>query len=123
MLALLYVAVESLRRSWFYGVLPPWTSAAARTCVTFIRLAFLIITAWIVVRGVRAKPQEGWFAVPAITAVSVGLFADELTLLGIPGIWFPFGTGVSRTQYAYAAFDIAMLMLLVTRSAWRSPTC
>ena len=47
--------------------------------------------------------------------VSVGLFAQELSNLHIPGIWFPFGTGVSRAQFAYAAFDLAMFALLMRR--------
>ncbi|MFT3698764.1 MAG: hypothetical protein QM831_36795 [Kofleriaceae bacterium] len=49
-----------------------------------------------------------WILIP----IAIGQIADELSLLGVPGIWFPFGIGVSRTQFAYAAF-IALL-------AWRS---
>jgi hypothetical protein len=33
--------------------------------------------------------------------------------LGVPGIWFPFGVGVSRTQYAYAAMVVGLAILLV----------
>jgi hypothetical protein len=36
-------------------------------------------------------------------------------MLHVPGIWFPFGTGVSRTEYAYAAFDVALFVLLLHR--------
>jgi hypothetical protein len=116
-LMLLYMASECTRRSWFYGVLPPWVSTAARTCSMLVRLSFLITTVWTVARGVRRNPKEGWFVVPAVVSLSVGLFADELSLLGAPGIWFPFGVGVSRTQYAYAAFDIAFAGLLLRRMA------
>ena len=33
----------------------------------------------------------------------------------MPGIWFPFGIGVSRTQYAYA-IAIPLLALLIVRT-------
>jgi len=130
-LTLLYMAAECTRRSWFYGVLPPWASTVSRTCSMLVRLSFLIVTVWTVVRGVRRNPREGWLVAPAAVAMSVGLFADELSLAGVPGIWFPFGVGVSRTQYAYAAFDIAFAGLLfrqihLTRhaiSASRPPKC
>jgi hypothetical protein len=33
----------------------------------------------------------------------------------VPGIWFPFGIGVSRTQYIYAIV-IALLAVLLVRT-------
>jgi hypothetical protein len=66
-------------------------------------------------RALVQPSREKWFAIPAILLVSVGLFAQELSLIGIPGIWFPFGVGVSRTEYAYAIFDTVLLALLLRR--------
>jgi len=60
-------------------------------------------------------------ALPAIVMLSIGLFAQELSSLGIRGIWFPYGTGVSRTQYAYAIFDLLMFGLLLRRLAQFAP--
>jgi hypothetical protein len=35
--------------------------------------------------------------------------------LGVPGIWFPFGIGVSRTQYIYAiAVPLLALLIVLT---------
>jgi hypothetical protein len=45
-----------------------------------------------------------WILIP----LAIGQLANELSLLGVPGIWFPFGIGVSRTQFAYAALIIAL---------------
>jgi hypothetical protein len=50
--------------------------------------------------------------------VSIGLFATELSEIGFPGIWFPFGVGVSRTEYAYAAFGVVLFLYLLQR-LWR----
>ena len=46
-------------------------------------------------------------------------FADELSAVGVPGIWFPLGIGVSRTQYAYA-IAIPLLAFLILRTLFRA---
>jgi hypothetical protein len=38
-----------------------------------------------------------------------------LDTIGVPGIWFPFGIGVSRTQYVYA-IAIPLLAFLIVRT-------
>jgi len=46
----------------------------------------------------------------------VSFFGGELLdPIGVPGVWFPVGIGVSRTQYLYAAF-IPLLALLIVRT-------
>jgi hypothetical protein len=107
----LYMVAQFLRRSWFHGAFSASLSRAAFFAITGSRLVFVALTALIAYRGIRQQ-RAGWFAIPALLLVSVGLFAQELSELGIKGIWFPFGTGVSRTQFAYAAFDVAMFALL-----------
>ena len=52
---------------------------------------------------------------PAVVFLSAGLFAQEVSVLHIPGIWFPFGVGVSRTQFVYMAFDVLLFALLLRR--------
>jgi hypothetical protein len=50
----------------------------------------------------------------------LAFFGGELLdPIGVPGIWFPFGIGVSRTQYIYAIF-IPLLAFLVVRT-WGAP--
>jgi hypothetical protein len=49
---------------------------------------------------------------------AIGTFASELSRLGVPGIWLPYGVGVSRTEYAYFAFDIVLFIYLLQR-LWR----
>jgi hypothetical protein len=46
--------------------------------------------------------ERKWLALPAMLLTVAGLFASDLSALGIPSIWFPFNIGVSRSQYAYA---------------------
>jgi len=114
-LTLLYMCLECLRRSWFYGVFPGWFNASTRFGSMSVRVLFLLLMLFIAIRGLSQQRRERWFALPALLLISVGLFAQELSLLHVPGIWFPFGTGVSRTEYAYAAFDAALFALLLRR--------
>ncbi|MGH7648649.1 MAG: glycoside hydrolase [Gemmatimonadaceae bacterium] len=107
-----YMSAEFVSRSWFYGMLPRWIGAAAHDEITWARILFAVLIAFIAYRGIRFEGRDGWLALPAVGLISIGLFAPELSALHIPGIWFPFGTGVSRTQFAYAAFDAALFALL-----------
>ncbi len=48
--------------------------------------------------------------------ILVAQFAGELLdPLGVPGIWFPFGIGVSRTQYIYA-ITVPLVAILIVRA-------
>ncbi|HEV2179710.1 MAG TPA: hypothetical protein VGR59_05295 [Gemmatimonadaceae bacterium] len=92
-------------------------SHAALALTTPIRLLFVLVMAVIVYGSLtRAMPRD-WLAVAAMLLVSTGLYAQEVSALRIPGIWFPFGVGVSRTQYAYAAFAVVACVMLFRRLA------
>jgi hypothetical protein len=58
-------------------------------------------------------------ALVTLASIMAGLFGGELLdPIGVPGIWFPFGIGVSRTQYIYAIV-IPLLAFLIARP-WHS---
>jgi hypothetical protein len=46
---------------------------------------------------------------------SIGVFSRELSQLGVPGIWFPYGVGLSRSECANAAFGVMLLIYLPQR--------
>jgi hypothetical protein len=55
-------------------------------------------------------------ALGTLASIVAGLFGGELLdTIGVPGIWFPFGIGVSRTQYVYALV-IPLLAILIVRT-------
>jgi hypothetical protein len=71
---------------------------------------FLVIGA----RIVRSGPMR-ILAPVTLTSILAALFGGELLdPMGVPGIWFPFGIGVSRTQYVYA-IAIPLVALLMAR--------
>jgi hypothetical protein len=56
-------------------------------------------------------------ALVTLASIMAALFGGELLdTVGVPGIWFPFGIGVSRTQYVYA-IAIPLLAFLIARDS------
>lgn len=78
------------------------------------RYGFLALLLLIAVRILRHGPMR-ILAVATMVSILAAQFADELSAIHVPGIWFPFGIGVSRTQYAYA-LAIPLLAVLVVRT-------
>lgn len=115
LLTLLFVFARFLSASWFYGVFPHWVSSGVQYLITFVRLLFLLLLVLIVYKGIREQRREAWFVVPAVLAVSTGLFSPELEVLGFPGMWFPFGVGFSRTDLVYLLFGPLMFPALLRR--------
>src|SRR6478735_5711209 len=80
--------------------------------VIFILLA---ITMFFLNRG-RNPPQScKWFI--AALLMLIALFPKEISDLHIiPGIWFPYGVGVSRGQFFYVAFVFVMYVVLIQKN-------
>jgi hypothetical protein len=72
--------------------------------------------ALLVVIGARiaASGPMRTLALVTLASIMAGLFGAELLdPIGVPGIWFPFGIGVSRTQYVYAVIVVLLAFLIV----------
>lgn len=111
-----YIGAQLLIRSWIVPAFPHAFVAEVIAAERVVRLAFVALTIGVVGAGIRVRGRESWLAVSCVALVSIGLFASEVSALGITGIWFPFGIGVSRTQFAYASFCV-LLFVLLRRSA------
>jgi hypothetical protein len=114
-LTVLYMVAELLSRPWWPDLLPHPVGVASQHASAAIRVGLMLVMLLIVVLGVRRGGTEAGLAVPAVVLLGAGLFAQELSVLRLPGIWFPFGVGVSRTQFAYVGFDVALFALLMRR--------
>ncbi len=80
------------------------------------RLGLIALFVVLGVRIVRSGTMRV-LALATLAAIVAGLFGGELLdPVGVPGIWFPFGIGVSRTQYVYAIV-IPLLAVLIVRTA------
>lgn len=116
-LTVAYVAIACLGRPWFAPEATHGFKAFAGMIIEGLRLVFAALYLWTIGLGVMrsAKPST-WLAALAAILVGIGLFATELSAVGVPGIWFPYGTGVSRSQYAYAIFIALLFVLILVRS-------
>ncbi len=87
-------------------------SAGVTSASRFAAIALFVVIAARIVRG--GAPRTLALITLAFTVLS--FFGGELLdPIGVPGIWFPFGIGVSRTQYLYAVF-IPLLAFLIART-------
>jgi hypothetical protein len=125
-------AVAAWALAWNRWCLPPWRSidvaavllAAAGIVAAVIhsasvtrgsRLGSIALFVVIGARIVRSGPMRT-LALATLAVIVAGLFGGELLdPIGVPGIWFPFGIGVSRTQYVYA-IALPLLAFLIVRT-------
>jgi hypothetical protein len=117
LLTALYVVARIAGNPIVIPGMPAAAMAAGAWLVKVTRLGFLALLVSLLVIGAR-RGEASWTSFLAVTFGSVGLYASELGQLGVPGIWFPFGVGVSRTEYAYAAFTLVLFVYLLQR-LWR----
>ena len=79
------------------------------------RLAAIALFVVIAARIVRGGAMRTHALITLAFAVLAFFGGELLDPIGVPGIWFPFGIGVSRTQYILAIF-ISLLAFLIVRT-------
>ncbi len=85
------------------------------TVTSWSRLGMIAVFVVIAVRVGRNGPTR-ILALVTLAMIVAALFGGELLdSLGAPGIWFPLGIGVSRTQYIYA-LALPLLAILSVRT-------
>jgi hypothetical protein len=91
-------------------------SGALHSAITThaFRLGLLALLLLIAVRIIRAGPLRTLATITLVT-VLISQFTSELGSMGVPTIWFPFGIGVTLTQYVYA-IAIPLLAWLIVRT-------
>ena len=110
-LALLYLAIQLLGISWVTNSL---LHEHYSTIVDLLRLGLLALMLFIIYQGIRKNGTRDLLVLLALILLTIGLFPQEVSQLQvIPGIWFPYGVGVSRGQFAYAAFVLVMYLILI----------
>ena len=91
-------------------------SASVASASRLAAIALFVVIAARIVRGGARRT----LALITLAFTVLAFFGGELLdPIGVPGIWFPFGIGVSRTQYIYAIF-IPLLAFLIVRT-WGRP--
>jgi hypothetical protein len=111
-LTLLYMANQLLGLSWVSNSIIHF-----QTIADYMRLLFLAFMLFIIYQGIRKQGRKDLLVLVAALLVTIGLFPKEVSELNvIPGIWFPYGVGVSRGQFFYAAFVFVMYLVLIQKN-------
>lgn len=113
----LFVA-QLLARPWLFdAAFPHSVGIGVRYLIVTVRVAFLLIFILIACEGVRRCRPDGWLALPAILTIGAVLFSPELVAVHVPGIWFPWGVGLSLSECASVGF-VLLLFTLILRRLW-----
>ena len=113
-LTLLYMAAQLLGLSWVSNSM---IHTHFETIADCMRLLFLALMLFSICQGIRRQGAKDLLVLLATLLMTISLFPKEVSALQvIPGIWFPFGVGVSRGQFFYAAFVFVMYVILIQKN-------
>jgi hypothetical protein len=113
-LTLLYMVAQLLGVSWVTNSMIHTTFL---TIGDYIRLLLLALMLFTLYQGIRKQGRKDSLDLLAALLMTIALFPKEVSALHIiPGIWFPYGVGVSRGQFFYAAFVFVMYAVLIQKN-------
>jgi len=113
-LSLLYMVAQLLGLSWVSNSI---INTHFLTIADYIRLLLLALMLFTLYQGIHKQGMKDLLVLLAALLVSIALFPKEVSELHvIPGIWFPYGVGVSRGQFFYAAFVFVMYVILIQKN-------
>jgi hypothetical protein len=115
-LTVMYLIARPLSTALLLPDLPRAVISGFATALKATRIGFLLLL--LVVMWLGYSPRGRWLLFLSILTGSVTVFGRELNELGVPGIWFPYGVGLSRSECANAAFAAALFVYLIQR-LWR----
>jgi hypothetical protein len=112
LLALLFMAAQLLGISWVSNSI----HTNFQTIAGYIRLLLLALLLLIIYLGMHKQGMKDLLVLVAALLMLIALFPKEISDLHIiPGIWFPYGVGVSRGQFFYVAFVFVMYAVLIQK--------
>ena len=115
-LMLLEFCVFACLRDPLLGTVVPlgWAHTIGLISVA-LRVGFALLLAAVTVQGIRQEPSEGWIALPAILLFGVTQFYTDLSVLGVPVTYFPWGIHVDVDMIAAFALTLVVLGLVIRR--------
>ena len=106
----------AMMRAPLYGRLIPVQSVAFLSPLNvFIKLLLGGLLLWVAWEGMRKDHAGAWLAMPAVGLVIVSLYQQELLVLHIPLLFFPFGMAVGISQIAVVVSLNIITILLMRR--------
>lgn len=106
----------AMMRAPLYGKLVPvqWLVLLAPLAV-ILKLLLGSLLLWVAWEGMRKDHAGAWLALPALALVAVSLYQQELLILHLPLMFFPFGMAVNISQIAVVVSLNIITVLLMRR--------
>ena len=112
LLTILFMSAQLLSLSWVSHS----THTYFQTVADYTRLLLLALLLFIIYLGMRKQGMKDFLVLVAALLILIALFPKEISDLHIiPGIWFPYGVGVSRGQFFYVVFVFVMYAVLIQK--------
>ncbi len=115
-LTLLHILSNALGEEFFFTAVPHPVGVAFHYVSLGIRLLFLLLLVGIAVEGIRQQGWEGWLALPVVVLAGIAQFQNDLGVLHLRTVWFPFGVQVSLGTVANFLLLAAITALLLRRA-------
>jgi hypothetical protein len=110
-----YFVCQLLTMPWLSPPVGHSVAAVFKAVIPWLRLGLLALGAFVLVRGAIRRAGDWPLALATALAAAVSIFGSELGQLHAKDIWFPFGVGVSRSEYANATLIVLTTALLTAR--------
>jgi hypothetical protein len=112
-LTVMYLIARPLSTPLLLPDLPHAVTSGFAAALRTSRLGFLVLL--LILMWLGYAPRGRWVLYLTILTGSVTVFGRELNEIGVPGIWFPYGVGLSRSECANAAFAAILFIYLIQR--------
>ena len=106
----------AMMRAPLYGKFVPvqWLFVLAPLAV-LLKLLLGSLLLWVAWEGMRKDHAGAWLAMPALALVAVSLYQQELLVLHLPMMFFPFGMALNISQIAVVVSLNIITVLLMRR--------
>lgn len=113
-LTVIYLVSQVMKQSWIFVSI---NHAPFQTIVDYTRLIYVLLMLFIIYQAFVKFGLKEWLTILASIIISIGIFPKEVSDMHIiPGIWFPYGVGVTRGQFGYGIFALLMFVILIQKS-------
>lgn len=106
----------AMMRAPLYGRIVPiqWLVLLAPLAV-LLKLLLGSLLLWVAWEGMRKDHAGAWLALPALALVAISLYQQELLVLHLQLMFFPFGMAVNISQIAVVVSLVIVTVLLMRR--------
>jgi hypothetical protein len=114
-LTVAYSLAFLLGGSWRPSAVPGALGAATHAVIAWLRYGFVALFLLVAVLAASRERPRPRFDLIAMASVAAILFGPELSLLHVQEIWFPWGVGVSLSEYGCVVLTPFLFAIMLGR--------